>query len=175
MFLFIALAFVVSAFILYAQFHYAKWERLGFPSIAPTMFIGNLKPVIKRQQSFGLCIYDLYKQSTAPYVGLFLFYRPAILIRDPGLIKQVLSTNFAHFHDRGLYSRPTEDPISDNIFAMEGKRWRTLRAKFTPIFTSGRLKNMLNTMTTTGAVMQQLLAKSADNCEIVDIKDMVNR
>lgn len=175
MIIFELLAIAGIAIFLYAKYHYTKWIRLGFPSIPPTLGIGNLKDVITRRQSFGLSIYELYKQSVAPYVGLFLFYRPAILIRDPALIKAVLSTDFSHFHDRGLYTRPEKDPISDNIFVMEGKRWRNLRAKFTPIFTSGRLKNMLTTMTEKGDVMQKLLAKPADNCEIIDVKDIVNR
>lgn len=169
------IAIVLAAFFLVRKYLYSYWDRLGFPYLVPTMFIGNLWSVVSGKTSFGLNIYELYKKSNERFVGVYLFYRPALLIRDVSLTKRVLSTDFIHFHDRGIYSRPHEDPISDNLFSMEGQRWRELRAKFTPIFTSGRLKNMFPTICEKGDQLQTLMLPLAAKGEVVEMKDLTCR
>lgn len=168
-------AALIAVYFLVRYYFFSYWDRLGFPYLVPTMFIGNLWPVVSSKTSFGLNLYELYKKSTDRFVGVYLFYRPALLIRDAALVKRVLSTDFNSFHDRGVYSRPKEDPISDHIFAMEGQRWRELRAKFTPIFTSGRLKNMLPTICEKGDQFQKLMQQLASNDTAIELKDLTNR
>lgn len=173
--LFAITAALAAVFFLVHYYIYSYWERHGFPYITPTVAVGNLWPIVSGKKSFGINLYDLHKKSTAPFTGVYLFFRPALLIRDPALIKRVLTTDFNSFHDRGVYSRPHEDPISDNMFAMEGKRWRELRAKFTPIFTTGRLKNMLPIMCEKGDQLQTLLQPLAAIGKNIELKDFSSR
>lgn len=172
------LLLIVSASLAYVRLViFTHWQRHGFDSIAPQLPWGNLAATMLRRTSFGVNICELYARSTAPLIGVYLLWRPALLVRCPRLARQMLGPDFAHFHDRGVYSRPREDPISDNLFAMEGHRWRQLRAQLTPMFTAGRLKTMLPTMAEKGDNLVRALRVPADGDSgvVVDMKDFVSR
>lgn len=175
MFLLIAILLLTLIFIYFKYVLYTYWEKLGVPYLKPTIPLGNLASLTFRKTSFGLNIYELYKQTTEPFIGVYLYYRPALLFRDISLVKRVLCTDFNHFVDRGIYYRPKEDPISDSVFAMTGNRWRNLRAKFTPTFTSGRLKGMLPTIVDKGENLGNILKTEANNNNVVDIKNFTTR
>lgn len=171
-----ALCAAVAACLVYVRRTiFTHWQRLGFPVLPPHLPFGNLTRTILRQTSFGLNMYELYQQATTPLVGIYLLWRPALLVRCPQLAHRVLTIDFAHFHDRGMYSRPHEDPISDNLFAMEGQRWRQMRAHLTPIFTAGRLRGMLPTLLEKGDNLVRALEPAARRGEVVDMKDFVSR
>jgi len=76
--------------------------------------------------------------------------RPALLIRDAQLSRDMVTKDFASFHDRGVYVDEENDPMSAGLFQLEGASWRTLRAKLTPSFTSGKLKAMFETSDSIG-------------------------
>lgn len=166
---------LVTILIYFKYVLYTHWEKLDVPYLTPTIPFGNLTSVTFFKTSFGLNIYELYKQTTEPFIGVYMYYRPALLVRDALLVKQILSTDFNHFVDRGIYSRPKEDPISDNLFAMTGNRWRNLRAKFTPIFTTGRLKSMMPTIIEKGENLEKILIHEANGNQIIDIKNFTSR
>lgn len=181
-----AIVLIATATLAYVRWHiFTHWQRNGFTAIAPQLPWGNLAAVMRRHCSFGVNIWQLYDSTTAALCGVYLLWRPALLVRDPTLVRCMLGADFAHFHDRGVYSRPEADPISDNLFAMTGQRWRQLRAQLTPMFTSGRMKNMLPTLLEKGDNLVRALETSAtadvsgssstgaDNC--VDMKDFVSR
>jgi len=69
-------------------------------------------------------------------------FRPALVLRDPDLIKAVLVKDFNTFYERLVHSNLETDPLSQNLFLLKGPAWRLLRVKLSPIFTSFRLKQM---------------------------------
>ncbi|XP_049762223.1 LOW QUALITY PROTEIN: cytochrome P450 6k1-like [Schistocerca cancellata] len=81
------------------------------------------------------------------YVGFYGFHRPLLLIRDPELIRHVHIKDFGTFHDRGLFI-DDEEPLNKHLFFLAGKKWRQLRIKLSPTFTSGKLKGMFKQSTT---------------------------
>lgn len=87
---------------------------------------------------------DIYFSSKEPFVGVYMLFRPVLLFRDPELVKRVLITDFDHFHDRGVHHDPVNDPIGANLFGMTGTKWKELRTRLTPSFSSGKLKLMFN-------------------------------
>lgn len=107
--------------------YYSYWDREGFPNIKPAIPFGNLKSLVKKERSFGTAIYDLYNKTKEPFIGVYLFFRPALLIRDADLIRNVLVNDFQHFHDRGVYCDQKNDPMSANLFSLPGEEWKTLR------------------------------------------------
>lgn len=134
---------ICTAIYLLLRYIYSHWERKNIPFISPTIPFGNLASVILRKSSFGINIYELYCKTTEPFVGIYLLFRPAILVRDFDLIKKILSVDSASFHDRGIYCNPKNDPLSENLFALEGKRWKDMRAKLSPSFTATKIKNVM--------------------------------
>ncbi|XP_058053773.1 probable cytochrome P450 6a13 [Anopheles bellator] len=76
------------------------------------------------------------------FYGLFMTLQPAIMITDLELIKTVLIRDFGHFPDHGVYHNERVDPLSAHLFCVEGVRWKTIRSKLTPSFSSGRMRAM---------------------------------
>ena len=169
----IVILLVVVIFLIRRQYSY--WENVGIPSIKPKIPFGNIQSVVNKERSFGTAIYDLYKQTTEPFVGIYLFFRPAILIRDKELVKNILTRDFQHFHDRGVYCEPESDPMSANLFALPGEAWKTLRTSLTPVFTSGKLKGMFPQINTVGDELVKLLTPLAEKNEVIDLRDLSGR
>jgi cytochrome P450 family 6 len=55
------------------------------------------------------------------FCGVYFTVSPRMLLLDSELIKNVLIKDFSYFHDRGVYSNEKGDPLSNHLFAMEGK------------------------------------------------------
>lgn len=165
----------ISAFYLYFKLIFKHWKRKGFPYIEPKIPFGNLNLVATRKTSLGVNLYELYKATTEPIVGIYLFFRPALLVRNVNLIKRVLVTDFEHFHDRGVCYNPKNDPLSANLLSMPGQKWKTMRMNLTPTFSSGKLKAMLPAIISIGEHLQAFLQPLAEKGAVVEIKDILNR
>lgn len=144
---------------------YSYWKRAGIPSIAPSIPFGNLLSVVRKQRSFGTAIYDLYKQTSEPFVGIYLFFRPAILIRDAELVNNVLTRDFQHFHDRGTYYDTKADYLSGNLFSLPGEEWKSLRTRLTTAFTSEKLKGIFPIVLNVGKELVKFMKPLADKID----------
>jgi cytochrome P450 family 6 len=171
----IFLLIAVSLLMFLIKYQYSYWERIGIPNIKPQIPTGNLGALVKKQRSFGTAIYDIYKQTSEPFLGIYLFFRPAILIRDPDMVKNILTRDFQHFHDRGVFVDTKNDPMSGNLFALQGEDWKQLRSRLTPAFTSGKLKSMFPAIQSVGDELVNCLKSSVEKREAIDIMDWANR
>lgn len=139
----ILFAFLILVLYLYLKHRYSYWKRHGFAyDCNSSIPFGSLKSVSKHEKSMGMAIYDVYKSTKEPFLGVYMLFRPGILIRDPQLAKTVLAQDFGSFHDRGVYVDEKNDPMSATLFAMRGKSWKDMRTKLAPSFTTGKLKGM---------------------------------
>lgn len=165
---------VLSILYLWVKRVYSYWDRLGFPYIKPSIPFGNLSNSWFGRKSIGKELYDLHLSSKKPIEGVYFLFRPAIIVREASLVKNILTTDFASFQDRGFYHNPN-DQVAANMFMKSGPDWKSLRAKLTPTFTSGKLKGMMPTIIQIADNLKQKLATSANNNEIIDIKDLTVR
>lgn len=114
--MFFALLVILLVIIyIFVKKQYSYWERNGIPSAKPNIPFGSLQSLAKKERSFGCAIYDLYRNTTEPFIGIYLFFRPALLVRDAELVKNILLTDFQNFHDRGIYCEPKTDPMSATV------------------------------------------------------------
>lgn len=121
---------------------YNYWIKFGVKGPSPLPFVGNFGKVMLQKESVNQCVKDIYKQySEEKIVGIYRGFQPILLIRDPELIKHILIKDFNFFQDRGIST--SRSRISENLFSAEGEKWRILRQKLTPVFTSKRLKDMI--------------------------------
>lgn len=171
----ILLVLLLTALYLYLRYVFSYWQRKGFPYVEPSIPWGNLSLVALRKTSFGINISELYNKSREPFVGIYFFFRPGILIRDAELTKKILATDFNSFYDRGVYCNGKQDPLSETLFALPGKRWKNLRSKLSPTFTSGKLKGMFSTILEVGENLEKYLVPLANRSEVVDMKDILSR
>lgn len=160
---------------LFVKKQYSHWENAGIANFKPIIPFGNLKSVVNKQRSFGTAIYDLYLQTKEPFIGIYLFFKPALLVNDAQLVKNILTRDFQHFHDRGVYCEPESDPMSANIFSLRGDTWKKMRAKLTPAFTSGKLKGMFSTIKQTGEEFIEVMRPLAEQEADFDIRDLASR
>lgn len=171
----IIVAVLLVAIYYFVKNQYSHWDNVGIPNVRASIPFGNLQPLVRKERSFGTAIYDIYKQTKEPFIGIYLFFKPAILIRDAELVKNVLTRDFQYFHDRGVYCNPKSDPMSANVFALPGEEWKSLRTRLTPAFTSGKLKGMFPMVKKVGDELVKYLKPLADEGESIEIRDLASR
>ena len=119
---------------------------------------------------------NIYKELEGEkYGGTYSLTKPSFIFRDPDTIKNVLVKDFSSFHDRVLLLDEELEPLTGNLFLLSGNRWRNLRVKLTPTFTSGKMKMMLQTVVDCGLELGSVLEKSASNEEVIEMKDILAR
>ncbi|XP_013140393.1 PREDICTED: cytochrome P450 6B1-like [Papilio polytes] len=137
-----AFASVLSLLYYYFTRTFNYWKDRNVPGPKPLPFFGNLKDSVLRRK-FGAIlfkdIYDAYPNEKV--VGVYRMTTPCLLLRDLDVIKNVMVKDFDLFVDRGISFN--QDGLGVNLFHADGDTWRVLRNRFTPVFTSGKLRNML--------------------------------
>ena len=73
--------------------------------------------------------------------------QPNTIIKDPEVVKHIFVKDFDHFVDRmaagtgdGRSKRDIDMVWALQMFSLTGDAWKNIRATFSPIFTSGKLK-----------------------------------
>lgn len=177
MFLFISI--VACCYLIYylSQRRHNYWSSRGFVQCEPKFLFGNIQPMIKQQMSFGEVLASLYEKSKVhKLVGIYFMYKPAILVNDPVLLQHVFIKNFTNFHDRPVNIDLDVDPIQDNLFNTPGKKWRDLRTKLSPTFTSGKLKGMFSIITDCSNVLDKYLVDNVKSGnDVFEFRDLFAR
>lgn len=117
--------------------------------------------------------YEKFKKY--PFHGLYMFHNPVLMINDPELIKHVLVKDFIYFCDRGLYSNHKLDPLSAHIFLLNGDTWRAIRAKLSPSFASGKLKQMFPILKDIADEMIKVVDGNLLEKDNLELKDLIAR
>jgi hypothetical protein len=161
----VSLSAIFIALYLYFTRNFKFWHKLGIPYVKPTPFVGNLKECAFQKVNFGEHLQQIYeKHSDKPYVGIFSFDKPILLIRDLELVKNILLKDFQYFKDRIISVDEKLDPLSSKIlFVIKGQLWRHWRTKVTPAFTSSKMKMMFYLVDTCGQELADCLDKASYN------------
>lgn len=176
--LLISLTFIgilVTSAYFYVCHIYSYWKRRNIAYLEPTFPFGNFKKNILQKISFGELTEELHNSSNAPVVGFYAALKPSLLIRDPKLIRDVLISNFPSFYHRGLYTDPLIDPLTGSLLFLNGEKWKHLRNKLSPAFTSGKLKMMFQTLVDCGDSLQKYVSEVADAGELFEARDIFAR
>lgn len=160
----------------YFKRSYTYWKRRNVPCVEPTFPFGHFAQTIFLRRTLGEILTDHYRKLEGHrYAGTYFLTEPSFCFMDPELIKKVLVKDFSHFHDRGFYSNVDAEPLTGHLFSLTGIKWRNLRIKLTPTFTSGKMKMMFQTLAECGIQLQQSLKEIANNQEVVEVKDIIAR
>nr|XP_017007361.2 LOW QUALITY PROTEIN: probable cytochrome P450 6a14 [Drosophila takahashii] len=159
---------------------YSYWARKGIPYETPLPLVGNMKGIGSKYhfRDINQRIYDQFKGKT-PLAGMFTFLQRTVVIMDLDLIKQVLIKDFNYFQDRGAFNNPRDDPLTGHLFSLEGEEWRAMRQKLTPVFTSGKIKQMSEIVVKVGDLLVDSMDKTVKTAKVdhgdVEIKDICAR
>ncbi|KFB36877.1 AGAP002894-PA-like protein [Anopheles sinensis] len=127
------------------RYVFSYWDRHGLPNLKPEIPFG--KPAKTRGEKR--------------------------IIRGGG--KRTVPEDNGYFHDRGVFCDEQKDPMSAHLFALPGQKWKQLRGKLTPTFTSGQLRHMMPTFLDVSSKLQCYLEDLVGEGKIVDMRDISAR
>ncbi|XP_076659950.1 putative cytochrome P450 6a14 [Halictus rubicundus] len=174
--IFLCVLAVLVALYYYFTAHFDFWNVRGIPGPKPVPVFGNVMRTMFGRISVSEFVINLREQyKNEPMVGIIVRRTPTLVIQDPDLIKDVLIKDFPKFADRGFIMSEIAEPMSAHLFALEAKRWRPLRSKFSPVFTSGKLKGTFSLILACAEQLGDYLQKLVDRGEPIDCRDLAGK
>ncbi|XP_034194601.1 putative cytochrome P450 6a14 [Osmia lignaria lignaria] len=170
------LVLIFLTFYYYLVRDYDFWKRRGISGPKPVPLFGNFMNSLLGKISLGDEMVKYYKQyKHLPVVGLFIRNQRVLGIIDPDIIKTILIKDFSKFADRGLRVNKVAEPLSQHLFSLETKRWRPLRTKLSPIFTSGKLKDMFSLILECSVNFEKYLDTLVAEGKPIDCRELTAR
>lgn len=169
--------FLIFTYYVYSQYAYLYFKRLGIDYFQPTFPFGNFHDTVWGRKNMSSTFKEFHLQIKSGFAGIFLFQRPAIMLRDRDLIERILVTDFESFTDRGVYNDEENDPLSSNMYSFPGKKWIKMRKKLCPLYAQDKMKLIFPAIYDIGMALQgyvgQIADKNANNR--IDLKDLFAR
>lgn len=169
---------LLAAVIAYYKWTFSSWKQNGFEGPEPSIPFGNIGDLILGRKHFGEIWKDIYfyaKDRDLSYAVGFFFTRPSIVPVDLELIKSVIQTDFVHFWSHGSFVNEEVDPLSANVFNLEGPKWKSMRARLAPTFTSGKMKMMFHILVDCSVHLKNILDEYCTQNKEVELKDYLAR
>ncbi|KAI8147936.1 cytochrome P450 [Fennellomyces sp. T-0311] len=131
--------FILKYFIYHLYFHPLK--RIPGPRTGWIPLFGNMPDIISQSAN------SIYKGWAAKYGGLVCFHgplnNPRIMITDPQLLKQVLTTEHYNFAKSPTGVAIIKTIIGNGLFAAEGEVHRRQRKMLNPAFSTRELSDII--------------------------------
>ncbi|KAJ8668192.1 hypothetical protein QAD02_009855 [Eretmocerus hayati] len=142
----VAIASGISYALFVVLYQYTYWKRRKMLHVESTPIIGNNAPIVYQTESFATHSQNLYKNCPgARYYGMFDFTKPAIVVKDPELIREIGVKSFEDFTDHSVFVDEKMDPyVGRNLFSLKGDRWKEVRKTVSPSFTTAKLKSLFD-------------------------------
>ncbi|XP_055852791.1 probable cytochrome P450 6a20 [Episyrphus balteatus] len=174
-FIYILLA-LITALVYFIRQRMSYWKRQEIPHDPPDFPTGNLTGFKKKYHLKDLtkANYEKFKH-TGPFGGFYFFLQRAVVVYDLDLIKNILIKDFNNFTDRGLFHNERDDPLTGHLFALDGPKWKHLRNKMSPTFSSGKMKGMFPIVLSVGERLKETFDTMVSEDSIIDVKDILAR
>lgn len=160
---------LVLGIITYLKWCFNYWERNNIPyNISDSLFFNKIgcAEQLKAQ-------YKKFKAQHHKHLGMFVLMNPVYIPLDLEIIKNMLTKDFHHFMNRGMYCNEKSDPLSCQLFSLEGAKWKNLRNKITPTFTSGKMRTMLPSLIKIGDQLKEAIEKEILQNEPINTKALL--
>lgn len=107
------------------------------------------------------------------YFGIFQFFTPTLVLKDPELIRSITVKNFDHFMDHtGLVTTDVDKMWDKGLFASIGMHWRHLRKTISPVFTSSKMRMIYVLMDNCGRDFVDYFHNQQSDTIDVDLKEI---
>ena len=73
-----------------------------------------------------------------------------------------------------FFSTQTE-PLSQQLFSLEPERWRPLRTRLSPVFTSGKLKDMFSLILDCSNTLEKYMGTLVSKGECIEVREVASR
>lgn len=177
----LVIVFILSALLalcVYVKKRQSFWADNGIPHEEPKFPMGNLSSSGGRKENFLIKIANFYhkgKSSGRPFYGLYFLHKPIVLATDLDFIRTVMIKDFNVFVDRGEYTNEKRDPLMAHLVHLESNRWRDMRSKLSPTFTSGKMKYMFPTIVSVSERLVDCLREMVATDNEVEVRDLMAR
>lgn len=159
---------------IYVTSKYTYWKVRSIAYEDPKFPFGTDRDLIFFKQPLGHYFQSVYnKFRNEKLVGLFASSRPYLMIRDPELLKRIMTKDFHHFVDRGLMDPYVLSPVNRHLFHMQGESWKIMRNKLIPAFTSGKMKLMFQLIEACCNEILRALEPIAEQNGMFMVKDFI--
>lgn len=128
--IFTQLTLIVFTIYVYIKWRYSYWTRKNLNFVEPKLF-----------QGIGAQVFDSYKRSRRngeKHGGCFAYLTPIYVPADLNIIKHIMQIDFNNFMNRDVFVNEDVDPLRGHLFNLPDQRWKGLRTKLTPTFSSGK-------------------------------------
>lgn len=169
------ISLILVAFIQYIKQKHSYWEKLGVSGPKPLFLVGHSITRVRNRVSILIAQTEFYHKfkHVGSIIGIYFWTKPVALIADLDLIKKIMITDFEHFTDHAVYCNEKDEPMSAHLFSLPGEKWKSLRAKLTSTFTSGKMRLMfpliVDILKNFQNVVEQTVNQNQDGFEIKDV------
>lgn len=158
------LAIFCTLFYVFVKIRYTYWKRLGVPGPEPSFIVGNVGPFLNMSSHMSMLCEKWYKYvilfilgrtilninhfvcrdfPNDAYCGYYKMLSPAINVRDPDLVKDILMKDHFSWHKNEQHFSKSFDPLmAHNPFVATNEHWKRSRSFLTPLSTAFRVKTL---------------------------------
>lgn len=168
----IILVSLTLAFYLYQTKYFNYWKERNIPFIEPHWIFGSVKNEILKRKSwyeFSNVCYAMCKEKGIG--GIFILRKPALVICKKDLVERILVKDFVHFQDRTNMSQ--NELMMKSLFMAKGERWKMMRYKLAPSFSSTKVKSMFEQILNCGDLITKRIYETSENAEPIRIEPLV--
>lgn len=174
--LLVFLASILFLGYLYIKKKFSFWADRGVPTVKPVFPFGNLKGV-SYSLNHGERMQEIYQElkknnpNKSPIGGVYSFIGADAIVLDVELLRNIFVKDFQVFPSRGMYVNEKGDPLTAHMFSLPADKWKNLRPKLSPTFSSGKMKLMYSTMLIVADQLKEHLETVAG--QEVEIKELL--
>lgn len=166
---------LIGILYLYFTWTFDFWENLNIPFKKPTIIFGNFGDLLLFRKSQPEGIKEIYNWfQDARFFGVYRVRSPILIVRDPELVKNIYVKDFGCFTNRGIPTN-SQEILTRHLFNLEGKKWKTLRSKLTPVFSPIKMRNMFYLLVECQKVLEKLMNETLINNAIVDVRELAGK
>lgn len=174
--MFILFICALILFYYYCKRNHDYWKIRNVKYKEPLPLFGNNFGNFFGRYSWAESSIEFYnKYPKEKVVGYYRGSKPELIIRDPELVRHILNVDFNYFYARGLGRDPALEPLFLNLFHIDGDRWKLLRQRLTPAFTSSKLKAMFPLIVNCAKKLQVLTSDIAATKDEYDVRELMAR
>uniref|UniRef100_A0A146LKG2 Putative cytochrome P450 6a14 n=1 Tax=Lygus hesperus TaxID=30085 RepID=A0A146LKG2_LYGHE len=151
---------------LYSPYNF--WKKLGVPFKEPGNFIiGETSFLLMPMEEFGKSLYNSFPNEK--FYGTFQLWNPILIVRDPELAENIMIKDFSHAYNRNNMVEPDTNALSKHLVNYRDEKWKHLRNKLTPTFSSGKLKGMHPQLLACGESFVKYLTQNQGEVQVKDL------
>ncbi|KXJ70812.1 hypothetical protein RP20_CCG022414 [Aedes albopictus] len=122
------------------------WNNHGVPYVLEIPAVGNFSSVALQIHSmfdYVARIYGHVRTRDADFFGVNIFFRKALVVRNPDMVKQMLVRDSRYFINRQMCTDSEGDRFGYyNLMMIKEPLWKDLRGYLSPSVTSAKLRRM---------------------------------